>query len=313
MGLMVASSTEAGTTRPTGRQAAEAPPPATASEPVVSPNLKDRKAAPAPRPPVEPECGGERPKKSTGGKYTCTFTDDFDGGTLDTNKWTAVKTSDNGFTTGWAHSPDCYVTGPENVSVSDGVLRLTSRFEAEPFVCETPYGPFTSTEKAGSVTSWGKFAQTYGRFEFRAKFQANASPDFDSALWMYPQNPAYGAWPNSGEIDVAEWFGSNYTNQVFPSVHYAGEVSTLSTGRSCIVPTAGTEFHSYAVEWTSSMMSFYYDGQLCHQHAWTPNAPLTGSQPFDQPFNLVMTQSGGYNRPAGTTVSMEIDWVRAWK
>jgi hypothetical protein len=60
-------------------------------------------------------------------------------------------------------------------------------------------------------------------------------------------------------------------------------------------------------------MTFSYDGQECFRHSWTPNAPLTGSQPFDQPFNLVMTQTGGYDRPAGTTVTLEVDWVRAWR
>ena len=181
-------------------------------------------------------------------------------------------------------------------------------------MCHTQYGDYTTSDSAGSVMSWGKFAQTYGRFEFRAKFPSNATTDFDSALWMYPQNPAYGAWPRSGEIDVAEWFGDGYgTNPVFPSVHYAGEDPAKSTGRNCVVPNAGTEFHTYAVDWTPTMMSFYYDDKLCFQHAWTPAAPLVRPQPFDQAFDLVMTQTGGWNSPVGTTVTLEVDWVRAWK
>ncbi len=261
-----------------------------------------------------PDCGGVLPAKPGGGRYTCTFTDDFNGTKLDTTKWTAVNTSDHGFTTGQrAGSPDCYLDRPENVSVSDGRLRLTSRVEWTPFVCRSQFGDFTTSDSAGNITSRAKFAQTYGRFEFRAKFPSNATPDFDSALWMYPQNPAYGKWPHSGEIDVAEWFGSGFgTNPVFPSVHYAGEDRTKSTGRNCVVPGAGTGFHTYAVDWTPTMMSFYYDDKLCFQHAWTPAAPLVRPQPFDRAFDLVMTQTGGYKRPVGTTVTMEVDWVRAW-
>ncbi len=264
---------------------------------------------------LDPKCGGVRPAKPGGGRYTCTFTDNFSGRELDTTKWTAVNTSDNGFTTGArVGSPDCYLDRPRNVSVSNGRLRLTSRVEAAPFVCHSKYGAFTATDSAGSVTSRGKFAQTYGRFEFRAKFPSNATTDFASALWMYPQSLVYGAWPRSGEIDVAERFGNSWgTNRVYPSVHYAGEDRAKSSGYDCVVPDAGTKFHKYAVTWTPTMMSFYYDNQLCFQHAWTPSKPLVRPQPFDQPFGIVMNQTGGFNRPAGTTVGLEVDWVRAWK
>jgi beta-glucanase (GH16 family) len=256
-----------------------------------------------------------RPPKPGGGRYTCTFTDDFNGTKLDTTKWTAVKSSDDGFVTGLpVSSPDCYLDRPGNVSVSDGRLRLTSLVEWKPFVCHTPRRDYTTRDSAGSVVSWGKFAQTYGRFEFRAKFPANATTDFDSALWMYPQNPAYGKWPHSGEIDVAEWFGDGLdTNPVFPSLRYAGEDPAKRTGHNCFVPGAGTAFHTYAVDWTPTMMSFYYDNKLCFQHAWTPAAPLVRPKPFDQPFDLVMTQTGGWNKPVGHTVTLEVDWVRAWK
>jgi beta-glucanase (GH16 family) len=287
-----------------GAGAAVATPVQSTAADEVSPGLR----APA------PTCGFVRPAKPGGGRYTCTFTDNFNGTKLDTTKWKAVKSSENSLVTGLGvGSPDCYLDRPENVSVKNGRLRLTSRVEWARFVCDTQFGSFTTSDSAGSVTSWGKFAQTYGRFEFRAKFPSNATPDFISALWMYPQNPAYGKWPRSGEIDVAEWFGDAYgTNPVFPSVHYAGEDRAKSTGRNCVVPGAGKKFHTYAVEWSPTTMSFYYHNKLCFQHTWTPAAPLVRPQPFDQAFDLIMTQTGGYNRPVGTTMTMEVDWVRAW-
>jgi hypothetical protein len=275
---------------------------------------------PTPSPETEPDpnptCGGAQPARPGGGVYdTCTFTDDFDGSAVDTSRWTAVQTSDHGFTTGHGVGvPDCYLNGPDNVSVSNGQLHLTSRSTAEPFACRSPYGEFLTKKSAASLVSQGKFSQTYGRFEFRAKFPANATPDYDSALWMYPDQPAYGAWPRSGEIDVAEWFAySSYTNNVFPSVHYAGENVAESTGYACVVPNATSQFHTYALAWTETMMYFYFDDKLCYSHRWKPQAPLVGSQPFDQPFDLVMTQTGGWFPPAGQSVTMDVDWVRAWK
>ena len=130
---------------------------------------------------------------------------------------------------------------------------------------------------------------------------------------MYPQNPAYGPWPHSGEIDVAEWFGNNHTDHVFPSVHYAGENTALSTGHDCVVNTPNGAFHTYAVEWTATSMQFFYDDKLCFQHSPAPAAPLVAPRPFDQPFDLVMTQTGVRGGPVGTSTTMSVDWVRAWK
>ncbi len=221
------------------------------------------------------------------------------------------QTAQTGFVTS---GRDCYLDDPKNVAVSSGSLHLTSRVESESFMCKSPYGDFSTNITAGTVLSYGKFAQTYGRFEFRAKFPSTAGATLDSALWMYPQDPAYGGWPNSGEIDIAEWFGDPYADHVVPSVHYAGENRALTSGRNCVVPNADSEFHNYAVEWTATEMSFYYDNTMCFQHAWTSSAPLLAGQPFDQAFDLVMTQTGPWGVPiVGKTYTMDIDWVRAWK
>ena len=257
-----------------------------------------------------PTCGGSRPIKPGGGRYACTFTEDFTGSTLDAAKWVVQTTAVSGFTTG---ESDCYLNSKNNIAVSGGSLHLTARVETSPTLCKSPVGDFTSTQTAGSVVTWGKFAQTYGRFEFRAKFPATTTVGIDSALWMVPQALTYGQWPNSGEIDVAEWFGNAWGTNVYPSVHYAGEIKSLSTGYNCPMPTATTSFHTYAVNWTPTSMSFYYDNKLCYQHAWTPLAPLIGPQPFDKPFVIALTQAGGWGGPAGSKVTMDVDWVRAWK
>ncbi len=180
-------------------------------------------------------------------------------------------------------------------------------------MCQNPLGDFTTSQTAGTVMSWGRFAQTYGRFEFRAKFPPTTGEKFASALWMLPEDSPYGSWPNSGEIDVAERFGDRWFDRVFPSVHYAGENFSLSSGYNCVVPTSATEFHTYAVNWTETTMYFYYDDQLCFQHSWTPDAPLVAPQPFDQAFNFVMTQGGASDAPVGATFTTDVDWVRAWK
>ena len=259
-------------------------------------------------------CGGERPQRPTGGRYECTFEDNFDGSRLDTSKWLVQETAFSGMT---SSNRDCYVNDPANVSVGGGLVRLTARVEAAPFTCRSPYGDFTTTTTAATIGSYGRFTQTYGRFEFRARMPSATTQGIHSALWLYPQKHTYGQWPHSGEIDVAEWF-SGHASHVYPSVHYKGENVLESTGYDCAVPGASTQFHRYAVEWTPTVMRFFYDGQLCFQHSWTPDWPLSGSQPFDQPFYVVLSQAfgGAWNAVTADTPrsgTMVVDWVRVWR
>ncbi|KRC52944.1 MULTISPECIES: family 16 glycosylhydrolase [unclassified Nocardioides] len=266
-------------------------------------------------PPKQQACGGERLAKPGGGRYTCSFEDNFDGSALDRTKWMVQDTSVTGVPVG--QNEGCYVDDPDNVSVGSGVLRLTVRKESAPFVCQSPYGAFTTDISAATVVGYGKFSQTYGRFEFRARMPETTIQGIHSALWLYPQQHTYGAWPASGEIDVAEWFSGD-PGKVYPSVHYTGENPLQSTGFNCPVAGASSQFHDYAVEWTSTSMRFLYDDRVCFEHSWLDASPLAGSAPFDQPFYLVMTQvfGGGWNSVVAdtpTSATMSVDWVRVWR
>jgi beta-glucanase (GH16 family) len=43
-------------------------------------------------------------------------------------------------------------------------------------------------------------------------------------FWLYPRTLAYAPWPNSGEIDFAEFFGQYWGYDV-PYIHYADSSS----------------------------------------------------------------------------------------
>ncbi len=270
-----------------------------------------RQMAPAPPTGSAPSCGTTVPKAG-GGTWQCTFADGFGGRELDREKWFVQTTAFSGYTTGAA---DCYVDSPRNVHVRNGVLNLVAHREAAPFTCKSPNGDFTSQHTAATVLTWRRFAQTYGRYEFRARFPATTQPGLHGALWLYPETHRYGPWPSSGEIDVAEYFTA-VQNQVFPSLHYDGS-SSADTGWNCPVADPSA-FHTYVLEWTPQTMSFIYDGRLCFQRAWTPAEPLVAPQPFDLPFYVVMTQAVGaeWNSPNASTPfpgGSQIDWVRVWK
>lgn len=68
--------------------------------------------------------------------------------------------------------------------------------------------------------------------------QANSSRP---AIWMLPVNQTYGPWPASGEIDIAESRGNNYTypnggNEVVSSTLHLGPEPDLVSQRMSYKP-----------------------------------------------------------------------------
>jgi beta-glucanase (GH16 family) len=262
-----------------------------------------------------PSCGGTTIYKSTGVPWHCTFDDEFNGTSLDTNNWVVQQTSDSGYTSGG----ECYTGSSNNVSVSGGDLNLTVRREAAPFTCVDPFGNYTTQYTGGMVTTDGKFSQTYGLFEVRAKLPAATVQGLQEAFWLWPVNAEeYGDfWPDSGEIDFAEMY-SLYPDLDVPYIHYNAATSDPNvTTYDCTI-TNPTEFHTYGLEWTSSTITILLDGKTCLTDAWDPALPLVAPDPFNQPFFLNLTQALGMTTNAfksgitplpGTT---EVDWVRIW-
>src|SRR5262249_2014815 len=125
-------------------------------------------------------------------------------------------------------------------------------------------------------------------------------------------------YPASGEIDVAEMF-SNYPDRAIPYIHYnpAGSDPNM-TNTNCLISNLA-DFHTYAVEWTPSSIKVIYDGHTCLVDNWSPASPLSGSQPFDQPFFICLTQALGIGDNAfdpSTTplpATTEVDYVRVWQ
>ena len=121
-----------------------------------------------------------------------------------------------------------YRADPANLTVADGVLRLTATFDAagypNPFYGKNGWEDWRSYIKSkpyasGSVNSFGKFSMRYGRVAVRARFSvaSGAWP----AIWMLgtTQTPPADLddavafwravstvpWPQCGEIDLMEY------------------------------------------------------------------------------------------------------------
>lgn len=271
----------------------------------------------SPPPATSAPCGDAVPLKADGSPWVCTFGDEFDGAELDRTRWLPFQSAyANSDVAGGA----CIRDHPDNIQVADGALHLTVRAEPAGIHCPTALGgSFTAYYSAASISTFGLFSQTYGRYEFRARFpDTDDVPGLHGALWLYPQNPLrYGPWPTSGEIDVAEFY-SVHSDRAIPYIHYAELLPNPSvTNDYCFVEDIG-EFHDYAVEWTPTTITTLYDGVPCTTTTWTSLVPLGPPAPFDHPFIVCLTQALGStgNRVTPATpvpASMVVDHVRVYR
>lgn len=253
---------------------------------------------------------GAQVLKADGTPWQCTFVDDFGGSSLDRSKWLVQTTAASGYGAG----TECYVDAAANVSVSSGALRLTTRKETRKQTC----GSVTSQYTSGSVNTFNRFTQAFGRFEFRARFPDVKTAGLHGAIWMWPEDVLRhgNEWPMSGEIDVAEVY-SQYNDRAIPFIHYVSDPADLSvTNNYCTLRVQ--DWTTYLLEWTPSVLTISFNGVPCLTHRIDPAEPLMAPAPFDQPFMLALTQGHGQgaNRfVAGTSPSsgtMQIDYVRVW-
>lgn len=167
---------------------------------------------------------------------------------------------------------------------------------------------------SGGIQSSEKFNLTYGKVEVRAKF--NKGKGSWPAIWMMPENPLYGNWPGSGEIDIMEHV--NQENVVHQTIHN-GYVTDAQGGSSATHKAVykEREYNTYSVSWTQDSIAFYVNS--VHQYTYKRDADGGSKQwPFDKPFYLILNQSGGAGWPGSVDKAdlpfvMEVDWVRVYR
>jgi beta-glucanase (GH16 family) len=218
------------------------------------------------------------------------LTDEFDGTTLNSSKWW-------NYNPGWNGRQPGYFS-PNNVTVSDGKLHLTTRAETLP---DLPTGYHTYTTAAVK----GKTLVKYGYYEIRCRpMKSKAS----SAFWFYRDTPQ--EWT---EIDVFETCGAGSWNNkynmnvhVFRSPTVTRHLSNSSTWKPPFVMS--DDFHVYALEWNKDVIKWWVNGAvvrtLSNTHWHQPLHLNLDSETFPKWFGLPDKET----LPA----TFSIDYVRSW-
>lgn len=278
-----------------------------------------------------------------GSGWELVWADEFDGSALDRSKWTPEVSCWGGGN----NERQCYLDRPENIAVEDGMLLLKARKERHsgpslpPELADYDNPTVTQSHTSGKVRTIGLHAWRYGRFEVRARVPAGQGTW--PAVWMMPQDNAYGRWPRSGEIDILEAVnigakcktcaGGRGENRTISALHFGDFppknrfVDHRNTLPDLALPS--DDFHVYAVEWGEGLIRFLVDDRVhltVTASEWSTASRLAKGNPaapFDQPFYIMANLAVGgrlseENNAKGVAAGsfpaqFAIDWIRVYR
>lgn len=199
-------------------------------------------------------------------EYELTWSDEFDGDSLDRTKW--------GFSW-WITARKGGYWHEDMVRVENGNLIISAEYKEEPLenYYEEKWGSVIDFDEykagwyTGCITTRGKFEQCYGYYEVRCILPA--ATGMWSAFWMMNEGVynVDGTGQDGTEVDIFEsmyykdhWWGNDC---VISGIYYDGygdDKKSDSIGKVFIANDPYTEFNTYGLEWTEDEYIFYVNG-----------------------------------------------------
>ena len=233
-----------------------------------------------------------------------TFSDEFDetSSTPDPSKWSYWSIGESASGPGWGLEYDT----PSADVVQNGNLVITATQAADGGVL------------SGSITTKGKFQQTYGHWEASIKVPTGAGTW--PAFWLMGDTNGQG-WPTCGEIDIVEVVSP--TPQTAYGTIHSGNTSdaTMNTATGGSYKLASGDlsdgYHLYALDWAKDSIVFSVDGNV--YETITPSTVTSGEVwAFDHDFYIIFDLAIGGSWPGPPNAStfpatMYVDYVRVYQ
>lgn len=218
--------------------------------------------------------------------WRLTFADDFNSAALDPAKWRSEDAA-------IVKNEELQYYSPAAISLRDGNLVISATKQPR------DGRPYTS----GQIDTRGRFYQTFGRFEARAKVPAGRG--LWPAFWTLPEA---GGWPP--EIDFFETLG-HQPDRVYTYYHWGRlpDHKWHSGGGHELGSNYTAGFHDFACEWTPDRIEWFVDGVSVQTfHTQIP------TEPFYIIFNLAVGGGWPGSPDAATVFPAEflVDSVRVY-
>jgi beta-glucanase (GH16 family) len=244
-----------------------------------------------------------------GAEWKLTWSDEFEEDSIDMGNWNFQVVEAGRFNEEWQR----YTNSSENAYVEDDCLVIRAIHESQ----EHGMDQYTSARlHTANKQSW-----KYGKIAARIKLpQGNG---IWPAFWMLganiDENGGDTPWPQSGEIDILELYGSKDDGIVEANLHYAD--SSDSHAMMGAVPFKlekgkfADAFHIFELEWDEKEVKWLVDG---HEYA-SKSIESDEFSEFQKEFFILLNVAVGgtwAGRPDDTTTfpqHMYVDWVRVYQ
>ncbi|MBT8449857.1 MAG: family 16 glycosylhydrolase, partial [Gammaproteobacteria bacterium] len=239
--------------------------------------------------------------------YTLTWSDEFDGTSLNTDDWNIQLGDGTEFgIPGWGNQElQIYTNDPANLAVGpDGdanVLKITALDDGN--------GGYTSAR----INTYNKESFRYGKIVARVKLPETQG--LWPAFWTLGDNLDQINWPGVGEIDVFEIRGQE-PNTSTHTIHYVNAETqyVFNNGDYVNSEDYSAGYNEFMVDWQPNSITWYVNGVQAFQ------LPIgEGMKEFNRPMHLLLNVAVGGNYPGDpdeTTVlpqTMSVDWVRVYE
>ena len=244
-----------------------------------------------------------------GAGWTLVWADEFQGEFLDPTKWKRQVVPAGRFNDEWQR----YTDNTENAYVDDGCLVIRAIHESDSHGRDQ----YTSAR----LHTLPKDAWQYGKIA--ARIQLPFGQGIWPAFWMLganiDENGGDTPWPQSGEIDILEMYGSKDNAVIEANIHYAGKTGSHASmgavGFKLETGKFADSFHVFELEWDEHSLQWFVDGK---RFASTPISGHELSEFHRKFFILLNIAVGGRSAgPADNSTHfpqhMYVDWVRVYQ
>ncbi len=241
--------------------------------------------------------------------WTLAWSDEFDTDTIDVNNWNFQVVDAGHFNDEWQR----YTDSSANVYIENNHLVIKAVHESDVH----GMNQYTSAR----LHTANKYSFKYGKIAARMKLPQGEG--IWPAFWMLganiDENGGDTPWPQSGEIDILELYGSKDDAVIEANAHFAdASGSHAMMGAAAYKLEQGKfadAFHIFELEWDSNRIAWFVDGE---QFASMPISSDELSEFHKEFFIVLNTAVGGAHagRPdanSGFPQYMYIDWVRVYK
>ena len=244
-----------------------------------------------------------------GADWTLAWSDEFQGTTIDATNWTYQVEEAGRFNKEWQR----YTDSVKNAYIDNNCLVIKAIHESD------RHG--SDQYSSARLHTANKQAWKYGKIA--ARIQLPHGEGIWPAFWMLgtniEENGGDTPWPQSGEVDILELYGSKDDAVVEANLHYANKSdSHASMGAASFALEQGIfadGFHVFELEWDSNKIEWLVDGKSFASTQISGDEFLEFHKEF---FILLNIAVGGAHagRPDKTTrfpQYMYVDWVRVYQ